>query len=392
MASSVTDLLRQAEVFARLPEAELRNVSKLLRERRLSAGQPLFRQGDPSDALYIVLSGRVRISVTDPSGRETVLAFSGIGELVGEMGLLGGHSRSATATASTDVKLLQLGKADFDALLANNLPLMRDLARVVNRRQEARQQREFLEQGDLAVALAQRNPDRVVLVDLNVLFGHVPVLLNLTPRTALASISPGMLRQMDRESLEFYLATHAESSLRVLPAALYPDEAEVVTGEHVAAAMELLRRRFSHVIVDMGRGFSEINLTAIERAANLLIVCTPDRVGLRGVLECQRVFGELLHMPLDPLQYVLNHPLPNTVLSAEDVQHSLGVRLIATIPFGGDVPNRAALEGHPIVSRWSHSPVARSLTHLASLLQQQAAERAAIAAAPVPTAAAGGAH
>ncbi len=419
MASSVTDLLRQAEVFARLPEAELRNVSKLLRERRLSAGQPLFRQGDPSDALYIVLSGRVRISVTDPSGRETVLAFSGIGELVGEMGLLGGHSRSATATASTDVKLLQLGKADFDALLANNLPLMRDLARVVNRRQEARQQREFLEQGDhadrapgittvlfsprggagtttiatnLAVALAQRNPDRVVLVDLNVLFGHVPVLLNLTPRTALASISPGMLRQMDRESLEFYLATHAESSLRVLPAALYPDEAEVVTGEHVAAALELLRRRFSHVIVDMGRGFSEINLTAIERAANLLIVCTPDRVGLRGVLECQRVFGELLHMPLDPLQYVLNHPLPNTVLSAEDVQHSLGVRLIATIPFGGDVPNRAALEGHPIVSRWSHSPVARSLTHLASLLQQQAAERAAIAAAPVPTAAAGGAH
>ena len=389
-----------------MAEPELRSVSKLLRERRFKAGQPLFNQGDPSDALYVVLAGRVRISVADSTGREKVLAFSGVGELVGEMGLLSGQPRSATATASSEVKVLQLGKADFDALLANNVELMRDLARMVNRREVAYQQRAFEESVErpdaangiisvvfsprggagtttiatnLAVALAQRAPDRVVLVDLNVLFGHVAVLLNLNPRTSLASISPAGLRQMDRESLEFYLATHAESSLRVLPAALRPDDAESVTGEHIRAAFELLRQRFAYVLVDLGRGFSEVNITAIERAANLLIVCTPDRVGLRGVAECQRVLGDLLHLPLDPLQYLLNHPLPNTVLTPEEVQRSLGIRLIGSIPYGGDVPIRAALEGHPIVDHWSHSAVGKSLIHVAALLQQQAAEHAAIA-------------
>jgi pilus assembly protein CpaE len=207
-------------------------------------------------------------------------------------------------------------------------------------------------------------------------------LLNLTPRTSLASISPGVLRQMDRESLEFYLATHSESSLRVLPAALYPDDADVVGAEHVAAALEQLRRRFAHVIVDMGRGFSEVNLTAIERAVNLLIVCTPDRIGLRGVAECRRVFGELLKMPTDPLQYLLNHPVPHTTLSTDEIQQTLGVRFVASIPFGGDVPARAALEGHPIVSRWSHSAVGKSLVSLAVLLQQQQVEHAAIVAPP----------
>jgi pilus assembly protein CpaE len=129
----------------------------------------------------------------------------------------------------------------------------------------------------------------------------------------------------------------------------------------------------------MGRGFSEINLTAIERAANLLVVCTPDRLGVRGVMECRRVFTDLLHLPLDPLQYVLNQSLPNAALSPDDVQQLLGIRLVTSIPWGGDVPTRAALEGYPIVSRWSHSGVGKSLVGLAGLLQRQAAEQAALA-------------
>ena len=406
MGASVTDLLRQADVFARLPEPVLRTIGGLLHERRFKKDQVLFRQGEPSDSLYVILAGRVRISVADPAGREKVLAFSGAGDLVGELSLLSGEARSATALASTDVKALQLRRSDFDALLANNVVLMRELARVVGRRHEANQQRAFEETGErgdrptgiitaivaprggagvttiatnLAVALAHRAPDRVVLVDLHVLFGHVPVLLNLSPRTSLASISPVALRQMDRENLDFYLTTHAESSLRVLPSALQPEEAELVSGEHVSAVLELLKRQFQYVIVDVGRGFSEVSLAAIERAANIVIVCTPDRVGLRGVTECQRIFADLLHVPLAALQYVLNHPVPHALLSADQVQQSLQIHLVDSIPFGGDIPTRAALEGHPVVTRWPNSPVGKSLLGLAARLQQQAVEVAVLA-------------
>jgi pilus assembly protein CpaE len=409
MTGSIPDLLRQSALFGRLRDADLRAIARLLKERNFGRNQTVFRQGDPSDSLYIVLAGRIRISATGQAGREKVLAFAGVGEVVGEMGLLSGEPRSATAVASTDAKLLQLRNSDFDALLASNVELMRDLARVVAGRREATQQRVtdeadvgeayghglvtivFSPRGgagtttvatNLAVGLAHRTPDRVVLLDLNVLFGHVQLLLSLTPRTSLAAMSAVSLSQMDRENLEFYLTTHADSSLRVMTAVLRPEEGELVTAEHVKAVMDVLRRQFAHVIVDLGRGFSDVNLTAIEAAHNVLIVCTADRIGVRGVAETQRIVRELLRLPGDPLQYVLNHPSPYAPCSPEQLEQTLHIRLLASIPFGGDAPARAALEGQPVVTRWPNSATSKSILTVAARLEQQLAEARALAPAP----------
>jgi CRP-like cAMP-binding protein len=404
---SMTDVLKQAEVFGRLGDPELRKLRKLLRERHVDQNQVVFRQGDQADALYIVLAGRLRISVTSPTGHEKVLNFAGVGDVVGEMGLLSGDPRSATATTTTDAILLQLRKADFDSLLAKDVDFMRELARVIARRREATQQRALDETSggagrreglvsvvfsprggagtttiatNLAVALAHRTPDRVVLVDLNVLFGHVPLLLNLTPRTSLSTISAVSLRAMDRESFEFYLTTHADTSLRVLSAVLRPEDGELINAEQVRAMLDLLRRHFAYVIVDMGRSFSEVNLAAIELADNILIVCTSDRVGIRAVTETQRIFRELLRLPGDPLQYVLNHPSPYTSMAPEELEQTLQARFVASIPFGGDAPARAALEGRPVVIRWPNSAVSKSIQSMAVRFEQQVREAFALAA------------
>jgi CRP-like cAMP-binding protein len=404
---SVTDMLKQAEVFGRLADPELRKVRKLLRERHIHQNQVVFRQGDLADSLYVVLAGRIRISVTGPTGHEKVLNFAGVGDVIGEMGLLSGDPRSATATTTTDAILLQLRKADFDSLLAKDVEFMRELARVVARRREATQQRAvdetdggagrreglvsvvFSPRGgagttmiatNLAVALAHRTPDRVVLVDLNVLFGHAPLLLNVTPRTSLSAISAVSLRAMDRESFEFYLTTHADTSLRVLSAVLRPEDGELITTDQVRAVLELLRRHFVYVIVDMGRSFSEANLAAIEVADNILVVCTPDRVGIRAVSETQRIFRELLRLPGDPLQYVLNHPSPYTSMTPEEVEQALQMRFVGSIPFGGDAPARAALEGRPLVTRWPSSAVSKSIQTMAMRFEQQVREAFALAA------------
>jgi CRP-like cAMP-binding protein len=408
MAGSPADLLRRIDPFTRLSEPDLRKVAKVLKSRRLNRNQVLFRQGERADALYIVASGRMRISASDRPGHERILAFVGPGEIIGEMGVLSGEPRSATAVASTDAELLQLRKADFDGLVANNLEVMRDLARGVVNRREATQQR-ALDESDagrgyrhglittvfsprggagtstiavnLAVALAQRAPDRVILLDLNIPFGHVPVLLNLSPRTSMAAMSAISLRQMDRENLEFYLTTHQESSLRVLSAILRPEEGELVTAEHVRAAVETLRNQFAYVVIDLGRSFSEVNITAIEATHNLLVVCTPDRVGVRGVSESQRIFRELLGLRANPMQYILNHPSPYEPVSTEQVEQLLNVRLLAAIPFGGDTVVRAALEGQPVVMRWPSSATSKAITRLGELLEQQLAEARAIAPA-----------
>src|SRR5579859_2695789 len=204
--AEISELLRHTEVFSSLSTDELRQLSRALKDRRLTRNQILFRQGDAADSMYVIASGRLRISAADRGGHDKVLAFLGAGELVGEMAIMSGEPRSATAVASTDVELLQLGKGEFDALVATNPAVMRELARAVVRRRETTQQRAIEEasggggyrQGlittvfsprggagtttlatNLAVALAHRAPDQVVLLDLNLEFGHVPILLNL---------------------------------------------------------------------------------------------------------------------------------------------------------------------------------------------------------------------
>src|SRR6266852_7282015 len=212
MASRVIELLHSMDIFADLPDVELSKIARLLKEHKVRENEAVFAQGDPGDSLYVVLQGRVRIATSDNYGRERVLAFYGPGEFFGDMAVVTGAPRSATASASTNLRVLQLRKDDFDVLVATSVGMMRGMLRVMVERQTAMNMRLSQEVGattgdvrgqvtvvfsprggagqtilttNLAVALAELTPDRVAILDLDLLFGHVSMLLDLIPRTAL---------------------------------------------------------------------------------------------------------------------------------------------------------------------------------------------------------------
>ena len=81
--------------------------------------QNIFVQGAESDSLYIILSGRVKVGITSETGKETVLAFMGRNEVLGEMGVFDGGERSATATALEETRALQLLRTDVLSFLEN---------------------------------------------------------------------------------------------------------------------------------------------------------------------------------------------------------------------------------------------------------------------------------
>jgi len=76
--------------------------------QQLSHGEVLFSQGDPGDAAYVVVNGRLRISVKLPDGSERVVDESGPGDIVGEFALLTGDARSATVSAIRETNLVKL--------------------------------------------------------------------------------------------------------------------------------------------------------------------------------------------------------------------------------------------------------------------------------------------
>jgi CRP-like cAMP-binding protein len=113
-------LLAKCALLRHLPPDEIERLLPCVRERHLGEGETLFRAGDPGDALYIVARGRIKVLAANAQGGSEgrLLAELGEGSAVGEMALLSGGVRTATVRAAGETDLLEIGKADFAALIA----------------------------------------------------------------------------------------------------------------------------------------------------------------------------------------------------------------------------------------------------------------------------------
>ncbi len=112
-------VLKKIPLFASLSEADLQNLTSLLRRKQLGKGELLFQQGDEGTALYIIAQGRIKISLSRRMDNVT-LAILGQGEFLGEMALLDDLPRSADAIALEDSLLYVLNRKDFLSFLSNN--------------------------------------------------------------------------------------------------------------------------------------------------------------------------------------------------------------------------------------------------------------------------------
>jgi len=107
-------------LFHAVPETELTAVAELGSSRRLRRGQLLFCEGEPSEHLFVVVTGRVKVFLTSPRGDELLLAVLGPGDALGELSVLDGLPRSASASALDDVTLVALPAAALRQLLARS--------------------------------------------------------------------------------------------------------------------------------------------------------------------------------------------------------------------------------------------------------------------------------
>ena len=107
------DLCRLHPFLAALTDGERGELLKRARLRRFAASDIVFRKDDPGDGLYGVLAGRIVVTVESVDGKELILNMFGPGEFFGEIALLDGKGRTATATAREASELLFLSRADF---------------------------------------------------------------------------------------------------------------------------------------------------------------------------------------------------------------------------------------------------------------------------------------
>ena len=127
------DLLRRVPLFSLLTVAQAEVISGAVIKRRFKRGEALVEQGQKSNALFILLTGRARVMTSDSRGREVILATLGQGDYLGEMSIIDNEPHSATVRAEVQTDVLMLGRAEFTRCLSENaamsLVVMRGLVK-----------------------------------------------------------------------------------------------------------------------------------------------------------------------------------------------------------------------------------------------------------------------
>ena len=155
--------LRQVELFAELDETVLRRIATLVHPRSYAKGELLFLEGDPGDCLILLVTGIVSVYRTSAAGDRAGLAQLEPPDVLGEVALLDGQTRSASVEASAPTTVLALPRRDFLALLQSQPvvldPLLRAFGLLVRRLSDQAADHVFLDlTGRVAKALLRLAP------------------------------------------------------------------------------------------------------------------------------------------------------------------------------------------------------------------------------------------
>jgi CRP/FNR family transcriptional regulator, cyclic AMP receptor protein len=134
MATTVsTAVLKAVPLFSSFPDDQLRMLTAVVGRRSVPRSTTVMASGDATDSLYIVLSGRLKVLMSDAEGKEVILSIIGPGEFFGEMGLIDDSPRSASVLAIEPCELLSISKRDFKKCMGENfdmaMAVMRGLVR-----------------------------------------------------------------------------------------------------------------------------------------------------------------------------------------------------------------------------------------------------------------------
>src|SRR5918911_1072055 len=128
------EALRSVPLFASLDDEAARKLRALLEVRELPTGAVLFRAGDAGDAMYLIEDGRIRIFIVDEDQHEVTLAELARGDFFGEMSIIDGKPRAASAEVSEDARLAVIKRDDFINFVRGNVNVALEMISAISQR------------------------------------------------------------------------------------------------------------------------------------------------------------------------------------------------------------------------------------------------------------------
>ena len=223
---------------------------------------------------------------------------------------------------------------------------------------------------NLAVSLAQ-NPDRsVALIDLDLALGDADVFLDMIPDYTLLDVSQNISR-LDLALLRKSLTKH-ETGVYLLPRPVQIEDSASITGEDFTRVMGLLKASFSHLVLDLSKYYSRLDMAALNASDHVLLLTQLDLPCLRNVVRLLSSF-EAEEGLKDRVHVVVNRSgLDNTQISSSKAEETIDREIFWRIPNNYGVISDCRNNGVPLAKSAPKAAITHSINDLANKLSGDA--------------------
>ncbi len=213
---------------------------------------------------------------------------------------------------------------------------------------------------NLAVALAHSDGVSVAVLDLDLEFGDVGIMMGLTPEHTLFD-AVQVFDRLDAEMLDG-LMMHHSSGAKVLLAPVRPEDAEPVSAARIAHIIKLLRDRFDYLVIDTSPSFSEPVLAALDRSDEVFVITMMDVASIKNTRISLQKLSQLGY-DASRVHIVLNRADSKVLLEPAEVEKAIGGKIHARIPSDRSVP-RSVNKGIPVIVDMPRSEVSKSISSI----------------------------
>jgi pilus assembly protein CpaE len=218
---------------------------------------------------------------------------------------------------------------------------------------------------NLAVALRQLSNKKVALVDGNLIFGDLGVIMNLVSTKTIADLA-NRIAELDRDLLNDILITHA-SQVKVLLAPPNPQTGELITSDHLRAILETLRKEFDYVVVDTQSSLQDRALAVLDMSDRIVTLMTLEMPCIKNI-KLFLELTELLEYPAEKVLLVLNKADNRLGIRVENVEENIQHKVALQIANAAHEMTLAINQGVPLVIEKRGHQTAKDIFALANLI------------------------
>ena len=218
---------------------------------------------------------------------------------------------------------------------------------------------------NLGCALAQDPKNTVALVDLDLSLGDADVFLDTIPDYTLVDVAQNVTR-LDFTLLKRSLTKHT-SGLFLLPRPVQLEDSKLITPDDMQRVFGLLKATFTHLILDLSKAYSAIDLVAMEAATHILMITQLDLPCLRNVVRLMMSFNE--HGLKDKVRVIVNRAgLDNGQISLKKAQETIGREIFWQLPNDYRTMVEVRNNGVPLIEQAPKAIITQSILQMAQAL------------------------